>query len=436
MSVFRRISRRRALQALGAAASAPMFVPGHVLGANGATPPSEKIVMATIGSGGMGRGNTGGMMRYDDCQYVAICDVDDGMRAKGVELVNKRYNNSDCKEYKDFREVLGRDDIDAVVIATPDHWHALITIAAAQAKKAIYCQKPITHTFAEGIAMTKAVKDSGVIFQVGSQQRSSYQFRAAAELVRNGVLGKIKMVEIGLPTGHKKLNGSGEATDPPANTDYDFWVGPAPKLPFVPARYHFHWRWSLAFGGGQLMDWIGHHNDCTHWALDRDNSGPIEVKAQGFDYAPDDVRAIYNSAVNYDVRCKYDDGVETSISNAYPNGIKFIGENGWVFVSRSKYEASEKAWVDKKFDAGPIKVYNSPEHHRNFLDGVKTGKAPICPAETGHRSVTPGHLGLLSESLGGRTLKWDPVNQQVVGDDEANRLLHTAELRAPWSLPA
>ena len=420
-----------------AAAAAPMFIPSSALGKDGATAPSERVVVATIGAGGMGRGNTSGFMRYDDCQVVAICDIDEGMRAKGIEHVNKHYDNSDCKGYKDYRELLQRNDIDAVCVATPDHWHALICIAAAEAGKDIYCQKPITHTFAEGRAVVAAVKKHNVVFQVGSQQRSSYQFRAAAELVRNGVLGKIQQVEIGLPTGHQKPNGDPNPTDPPAGLDYDFYCGPALKLPYIPARSHFHWRWHLNFGGGQLMDWIGHHNDCTHWALDRDHSGPVEVVAAGFRYPDFLVRQVYNSAWAYEVKCKYADGVETSISNQYPNGIKFVGENGaWVFVSRSKYEASNPEWVKKGFDAGPKKVYESAEHHRNFLDGVKTRKECICPAETGHRSITPGHLGLVSEALGQRPLKWDPAKQEIVGDAEANELLNKADMRAPWSLPA
>ena len=320
------VPRRRFLAA-SAALSAPLILPNGILAKDGKAP-NDRINIGIIGTGGMGRGNTRGFMRNDDCRVVAVCDVDQQQLMRGAEQVNKHYVNQDCKTYSDYRELLTRDDIDAVTVATPDHWHALCSVAAAEAKKDIYCQKPITHTFPEGQAIVAATKRNNVIFQVGSQQRSHAKFRRAAAIVANGHIGKVKHVQVGLPTGHQKPNGNATEQAPPAHADYDFWCGPSEKLPFVPARYHFHWRWHLAYGGGQLMDWLGHHNDIAHWGLGRDQSGPVEVRALDFQYPED--RRVYNSAWKYEVWSKYDDGTTSSIANHHERGCKWIGEDGWV----------------------------------------------------------------------------------------------------------
>ena len=220
--------------------------------------------------------------------------------------------------------------------------------------------------------------------------------------------------------------------DPPANLDYDFWCGPSEKLPYIPARLHFHWRWNMAYGAGQLMDWIGHHNDIAHWAIGEDLGGPVEVQAFNFSYPED--KTIYDAAVNYEVWSKYASGVTISCSNKYPNGTKFIGDEGWIFVSRSALNASRPAMTDRAFDPGPKSAYHSPEHHRNFLDGVKSRKPCVCPAEVGHRSITPGHIGLVSAALAGREIKWDPRTETVINDPEAEILLKKVDFRSPWSL--
>ena len=431
MSSKKPVSRRRFLAA-SAAISAPLIVPSSVLAKEGQTAPNDRVNMAIIGTGGMGRGNSRGFRRQEDCRVVAVCDVDQQQLMRGANEVNKEYENQDCKTYSDYRELLERDDIDAVTVATPDHWHALCCVAAADAKKDIYCQKPMTHTFAEGQAVVAAAERNKIIFQVGSQQRSKAHFRRAASLVANGHIGKVKHVQVGLPTGHKEPRGDAAEQQPPAHADYNFWCGPSEKLPFVPARFHFNWRWHLAYGGGQLMDWIGHHNDIAHWGLGRDKSGPVEVRALDFEYPED--RRVYNSAWKYEIWCKYDDGVTLSIANHHERGCKWIGEEGWVFVSRGSFRASNPAWTAEDFNAGPNELYVSPEHHRNFLDGVRSRQPCICPAETGHRSITPGHLGLLSEALGKRTIHWDPKNEKVVGDPEAERLFKSVDYRKPWEL--
>ena len=433
MSSSQRMTRRKFLAAGAGALAAPLIVPSSYLGLQGAVPaPSERITMGVIGAGGMGRHNSGAFRVQEAAQVVAVCDVDRSHADEAAQEVNQHYGNKDCQRYSDFRELLSQRAIDAVVVATPDHWHALIAIAAVRARKDVYCEKPVTHTFAEGQALVRAVKDTGAVFQVGSQQRSDWNFRRAVELVLNGRIGKVVRVEVGLPTGHKAPSGDTKASDPPAGLDYEFWCGPSAKLAYVPARVHGNWRWHLSYGGGQLMDWIGHHNDISHWGLQRDKSGPVEVKAVNFQYPED--RSVWNAAWGYEIVCKYEDGVTSSISNSHPMGCKWIGESGWVHVDRGRLDASNPEWVKRETDPGPRKAYESNDHRTNFLGCVKSRKPTICPAETGHRSVTPGHLGLLSESLGGREIRWDAGAEKVVGDDEAQARLQRTDFRKPWSL--
>jgi predicted dehydrogenase len=427
-----RPTRRRFLATAAGAVAAPFIVSPGVLGLRGATAPSGQITIGIIGCGGMGRGNMNGFMQIADARVVAVCDVDKQHVEEAAAEANKRYKNEDCAKYSDFRQLLAHKDLDAVCIATPDHWHALCGIAAAAAKKDIYCQKPMTHTFVEGRALADAVKKNNVVFQVGSQQRSHENFRLGAETVINGHLGKIQKIEVGLPTGSKEASGDTKVQDPPAHIDYDFWCGPSEKLPYMPARLHWNWRWHLAYGGGQLMDWIGHHNDIAHWGIGQDEGGPKEVQAVGFEYPKD--RTVWNSAWKYEVVCKYEGGITTSISNQYENGCKWIGESGWLFVTRGPSKSSNEAWIKPGFDPGPKKLYKSDEHHRNFLDCVKSRKPCICTAEIGHRSITPGHLGLLSEALGGKLLQWDAKTETVVGNPDADKLLKSVHFRSPWLL--
>jgi predicted dehydrogenase len=428
----RTASRRKFLHAAAGAVAAPFIVPSSVLGLGGATPPSERIVMGLIGCGGMGNSNLDGFMRRPDVQFVGVCDVDRRHLDETAKKVNGKNGNEDCKKTGDFRELIATKGLNAVVVATPDHWHALASIAAVRAGLDVYCEKPVTHTFGEGQALVAAVKEKSAILQVGSQQRSDWSFRRAVDLVQNGLIGKVKEVKVGLPTGHKGANGDTKEQEPPAELNYDFWCGPSEKLAYVPARLHWNWRWHLSYGGGQLMDWIGHHNDICQWGLGRDLSGPVEVQALGFEYPED--RRVWNSAWKYEVACKYDDGVMASISNKHPMGARFIGESGWVYVDRGKLEASTPEWVKREFDPGAKKAYESNDHRANFIDGVKSRKLCIAHAEVGHRSITPGHLGLLSESLGGRLIRWDPKTETVLGDAEADRRLKALDFRKPWAL--
>ncbi len=447
MKSERKITRRRALQIAASAAGAavPMFIPSRLLGDNA---PSKQIVMGFIGVGWMGGDNLSAFLGRNECHVVAIADVDQGHLQQNVDKVNKKYKNQDCKGYKDFRELLARKDIDAVCISTPDHWHSIPAVEAARAKKDIYCEKPLSHSFAEGVAMVEAVEKNGRIWQTGSWQRSVPNFRQGVELVLNGYIGKVKRVEVGLPPGHSVFDGVKGNTpnsDPPKEVDYDFWVGPAEFLPFNVGHFHKSWRWNYAYGGGQLLDWIGHHNDIAHWGLSNpqygcgpDNQiGPLEVSATAV-FPPKD--AVWNTATKYRVECKYPNDIELVIAGGHSDikdGTKWIGDNGWVWVDRGKFETSDKQWIkeiqerEKKKDLA-ILLPVSPGHQRQFLDCVKSRQKTLTPVEIAHRSQTPGHLGYIA-SVVGRKLKWDTAKQQIIDDPEASKLL-SHEMRAPWHL--
>ena len=441
----RKMTRRQALGVAAGAVAVPLFVPSRLLGDDA---PSKQIVMGCIGVGWQGEGNLGAFLGQKDCRVVAVADVDEDHLAKAVETVNKKYDNNDCKGYKDFRELLARGDIDAVCISTPDHWHAIPAVEAARARKDIYCEKPLSHTLAEGIAMVEAVRDNRRVWQTGSWQRSVENFRQGTELVLNGYIGKVRRVEVGLPSGHADFAGTGDKcpdSEPPKGVDYDFWVGPAPWLPFNACRFHKNWRWNYAFGGGQLMDWIGHHGDIAHWGLTSpqygigpdDEIGPLLVTATAA-FPPKD--AAWNTAGMYRVWCKYPNDIELVIAGGHDDikgGTKWIGEHGWVWVDRGKFETSDPHWKDEikeREQKKDLKVLLpvSPGHQRQFLDCVKSRQKTLTPVEVAHRSATPGHLGYIA-SVVGRTLKWDAARQEIVGDAEASKLL-SRPMRAPWRL--
>ena len=445
MNLKRKMTRRHALKIATAAAAAPVFVPGRLFGDDA---PSKQITLGSIGVGWQGGGNLGQFLNLADCRVVAIADVDQRHLDAAVRQVNERYNNKDCKGYRNFRELIGRGDIDAVCISTPDHWHSIPAVEAANAKKDIFCEKPLSHTFAEGVAMVEAVAKNRRIWQTGSWQRSVSDFRRAVELVLNGYIGKVKRVEVGLPSGHADFEGTGNKrpnSDPPKEVDYDFWVGPAKMMPFNPCRFHKNWRWNYNFGGGQLMDWIGHHNDIGHWGLSSpkygvgpdDQIGPLEVSATA-EFPPKD--AVWNTAGKYRIECKYPNNIEVVIAGGYGDirsGTKWIGEYGWVWVDRGGFDASKPEWKkdvrerEKKQDL-EVLLYDSPGHQREFVDSIKSRKRTLTPVEIAHRSQTPGHLGYIA-SVVGRTLKWDAAKQEILGDADASKLLSKA-MRPPWQL--
>ncbi len=444
------VTRRTFAKIALTAALAPTIIPSRAWGDDATPPPSERITVGMIGLGGMGMGHVGRFMKA--AQVVAVCDVQklhyrdaewekhapcgrDAAQSMvedyyGEQIRSGAYKG--CDTHVDFRELCARDDIDAVVIATPDHWHALVTLEALRNGKDVYCEKPVTHLFREGQLVVEEVAKQKAIFQTGSQQRSTANFHRCVELVKNGHLGKIVRVEVGLPIGPSKAKGDPTITEPPEDLDYDLWCGPSLKLPYMRARHHRWWRWHRTYGGGNIMDFIGHHNDIAHWAIGVERSGPVEVEAAG-EWTWPEFEA-YNTPVEYDIQCRYANGITSSISNKNKLGIKWIGEDGWLAVSRGKEESSNPALLAKDFDPGPIKAYKSKNHANNFLDGIRTRTECIAPADIAHRSVTPGHLGFVAQTLG-RKLQWDPEKEVIVGDDEADKLLKAVDYREPWKLP-
>jgi len=436
------IKRRQVLKAGLAAIAVPTITPASVL--RGGTSPSERLNIGVIGLGSRGFNLVDDLLAESNAQIVMICDVDElhyrdrlwgKGNAYGRSPAKKRIQEKDPStrgliETNDYREVCANDSIDAVVVATPDHWHAHCTLAALEQGKDVYCEKPITHTFLEGQRIGAEVAKREAVFQTGSQQRSDPKFHRAVELVRNGHLGKLKRIQVGLPPGYDKPQGDATVQLPPKNTDYEFWCGPALKLPYMRARHHRWWRGHRAYGGGVLMDWIGHHNDIAHWAMNLDNSGPTKVEAVGWTFPETEV---YNTPHQYEIRCEYASGVTSSIGSRNRLGVTFYGDDGWLFVTRGKLEASNSNWLKDDFNPGEEKVYFSKNHMRNFLDCVQSRKQCIAPATTAHRSITPGHLAYVSQTLG-KPLTWDAEKEIVVGDDQANELLKQSAYRDNWEL--
>lgn len=437
-STSSKLTRRQFIATTAAAIAAPTFIPASALGKAGRPAPSDRIVVGIVGWGMMGPGNTSGLMAQNDCQVVAACDLDTRPLQKAVEAVNKKYGNTDCKSYHDYRELFAREDIDAVMLAVPDHWHALLATEAARRGKDIYGEKPLARTIAEQQAIVKAVQKNKRIWQTGSWQRSQSPFHKAAEIVRNGLIGKVTHVEVGLPSGHADFKGTKDkmqATEPPKELDYDFWIGPSKMMPYIEARVHMNWRWNYNTGGGQLLDWIGHHGDIAHWGLDFDNSGPKEIEGTG-EFPPKD--AVWNTATKYRINLTYPKDITMTIAGGYSEikmGTKWIGTDGWVWVDRGGFEGSNPEWKAMKElpdDMRKVKLYESSNHYRNFLDCVKTRKPTITPVETAHHSAIPGHLGLIS-MLVGRKIKWDATKEKIIDDKEAAKLL-SRDYRKPWHL--
>jgi predicted dehydrogenase len=433
-----KLNRRRFLATTGAALVLPTLLPGCMAGRGRKSAPSNRITLGVVGWGMMGPGNTRQFLAQEDCQVVAACDVDTKHLKAAVKTVNGHYGNKDCKAYHDYRELMARDDIDAVMLAVPDHWHALVVTEAAARKKDIYGEKPLARTIAEQQAIVKAVQAAGVVWQTGSWQRSVANFHKAAEIVRNGLIGKVTHVDVGLPEGHfdfAKTGNKMSPSAPPPELDYETWIGPSKMMPYICGRVHMNWRWNYNTGGGQLLDWIGHHCDIAHWGLDFDRSGPSEIEGHGDFPSPD---AVWNTCTKYRIELKYPQDITMTIAGGHPDikmGTKWIGTDGWVWVNRGEFDCSNPDWLEFKQlpeDLRKTRLYYSRNHQRNFLDCVKSRKPTITPVETAHHSTIPGHLGLIS-MLVGRRIKWDVTNERILEDDEAAKLL-TRPYRPPWKL--
>lgn len=426
----RHISRRRFLGATAGAVAFPSIVPSSVFGASA---PSGKITMGCIGVGSQGTSDMNGFLSKGDARVIAVCDVDKGHRDAAKKRVDGKYGNSDCATYHDFRELIARDDIDALLLAVPDHWHSIPVIAGARAGKDMYGEKPLSRTIHEGKMMVEAVHRYDRIWQTGSWQRSVANFRRAAELVINGRAGKISLVEVGLPTGGS--TGNPPVSPVPEGLDWDFWLGPAPWKPFMKysARApHWDWRWIMDYSGGQLTDWAGHHIDIAHWGLGLDRTGPVEIEGKGV-YPKD---GIYDVPMQYKFTCKYANGITMVVANdkqlSHGMGTCWYGDKGWVHVNRSGLWAEPKSILNEVIGPDETHLYESRDHQQNFLDCVKTRKETITPIEIAYRSISVGHLGEIAMLLE-RKVHWDPDKQVFVNDDAANRMM-SRPMRSPWHL--
>ena len=415
---------------LKAAAAFPTLISASALGANGAAAASDRIVMGCIGVGSQGSGNMREFLHYEEVQVIAVCDVDSRHRERAKNMVDSRYENEDCQTYVDFRELIGRGDLDAVSLALPDQWHAIPAIAAAKAGLDIFGEKPLSRSIRESRAICNAVHRYGRVWQTGSWQRSVSNFHHACELVRNGKIGEVKKVEVGLPTG-----GSCDVKPikpVPEGLEWDLWLGPAPWRPYCDFgrdRCHWDWRWILDYSGGQLTDWAGHHIDIAHWGLGFDHTGPIEIEGKGT--YPEE--GLYNAPSAYTFDCTYANGITINVSNSNRGGAKWYGDEGWVWVDRGGIDASDKNLL-KPEAIGPYdtRLYKSTDHKQNFIDCVKSRQLTIAPVETACRSISVGHLGEIA-MLTGRKIRWNPETEEIIDDPAASAFLGRS-YRKPWIL--
>jgi len=418
------LTRREFLKSSAVAATgmvfAPTIVPSSVLGANA---PSNRITIGSIGLGGMGTSNMKGFKGKSDAEVVALCDVDAGHREEARRAAG--LNAGSC--YNDFRELLAREDIDAVVVSTPDHWHVPISIAAVRAGKDVYCEKPLTLTIAEGRALADDVKRYRRILQTGSQQRSDDNFRFACELVRNGRIGKVHTVRVGIPGNNRTCEPTWTPEPVPEGFDYDFWLGPAPWAPYRHQRCHYEFRFILDYSGGQPTNWGAHYLDIAQWGLGMDDSGPVQIVGNG----EFPTSGLFTTATKVYFEAAYASGVKVICQTGGSN-TRFEGSDGWVDVTRGGLKTEPESLQKEIIGPDEIHLYESRDHKQNFLDCIKSRKEPIANAETGHRSASLCHLGNIAMLLG-RKLKWDPQKEHFINDSAANSML-ARSMRSPWRL--
>lgn len=432
----------------------PDVVPASVLGEHA---PSNRVNIGAIGTGRISRSHDlPGVWRYDSARIMAVCDLDSGRVADAKRLVNDYYSKQSGKPYdgvtgySDYRELLKNKDIDAVIVSTPDHWHALIGIHAVEAGKDVYLQKPASLTIAEGRALSRAVQRTGRILQLGSQQRSSPQFRYAAELVRNGRIGQLKTVQVGLPVDP---SGDVEPEMPtPKNLNYEMWLGSTPNVFYTEKRVHPQtnydrpgWLRCEQFGAGMITGWGAHHIDSAHWAMDTEYTGPVEVSGWGAFPA----KGLWDVHGKFKTEGLYENGVRMIVSDEFPNGLKFEGSEGWLFVSRGNeavtasdpvarlrdpkaLAASDPKIITSVIGPNEVHLYESKEHHGNWLECIRSRRQPIAPVEIGHRSCSACLLHHIAMKLN-RKVFWDPAKERFKNDDTANAMLSRPQ-RRPYNI--
>jgi myo-inositol 2-dehydrogenase/D-chiro-inositol 1-dehydrogenase len=441
MKTTHKVTRREFLKssvvAAGGAIFVPAIVPASVFGADA---PSERITVGAIGVGRMGNGDLGEALGLGHVQVIAVCDVDSNRVKAAKDRVEKHYANKKagggykgCTAYGDFRELIAREDIDAVQIATTDHWHVIPAIEAAKAGKDVFMQKPMSLTIREGRILSDTVRRYGRIFQIGSQQRSDSRFRQACELVRNGRIGELKTVKVGF--------GTDPGTTPtapmpvPDALDYDFWLGPAPWAPYTEKRVHPQkgygrpgWLRIADYGAGMITGWGSHHNDIAQWGMGTEYTGPVEIEGEGV--FPTD--GLWDVHGKFSITYKYANGVVVTCADTDRNkeGILFEGTEGWVYVTRGHIDANPKSLLTSTIKPDEIHLYKSTDHKANFYECIKSRKETVAPAEVAHRSCSVCLLGDIAMRTG-RKLKWNPKTEQFVNDADANKLL-SKPMRSPW----
>jgi predicted dehydrogenase len=426
-------TRRKFLKNTAIGAAAPMILSSSILGRAGAVSPSERITLACIGVGGMGTGNLRSFLQDERVQVVAVCDVDSNHRRNAAKLAGLK----DSDVYTDFREIVERADIDTVMIATPDHWHSLITTAIAKSGKDMYCEKPLAASIQEGRFVSDLIKKKGRILQCGTWRRSGIHTRKACELVRNGYIGDLKSIEVGVP-GKFAIRGGYTGLEKPESVppelDYTMWLGPNKDAPYTASRCHFNFRWVNDYAPGYITDWGAHFLDVSQWGHGSDLSTPIEVSAH---HVLRRDKGLYDAPESFDIDYLYADGVRMKMFSTVDTskwGIKFIGSEGWVFTENEKLLTSPKSLLRIRLKDSDTRLYVSNNHHRNFIDCVKSRNDTAAPVETAHRSASCCHIGTVSAALG-RGLEYDPKTETFPGDEEANRFL-MRPMKSPWKLEA
>jgi predicted dehydrogenase len=424
---------KRSAAVVAGAIVLPQIIPSTALGMGGKLPPSERIVFGLIGTGSQGMSDCRDFLKLNNqVQFVALCDVDANRLKKAKEDVDKANKSNDCRTYSDYRELLQKEKVDAMLIALPDHWHGIIYSEVANKKIDVYGEKPICRTIKDGQTIVKAVEKNKIIWQTGSWQRSQSNFHRGAELAINGRVGKLKYIEVGLPDGSKGI-GTPPVMEVPAELNWEMWLGPALKSPYRGVS-HWNWRWILDYSGGQLTDWAGHHIDIANWGAGLERTGPVEITGSGV-YPVD---GIYNVPVEYDFLCKYANGIEMRVANAsrlpLGMGTTWTGDRGWVHVDRgNKISASNPKILEEVIGDKEIKLYKSDNHYQNFVDCVRSRKETIAPVQVAYRAISVALLGEIAMTTG-QTIKWDPAKEEILGNPRASKML-SRPYRQPWTLP-
>ncbi|WP_066631072.1 Gfo/Idh/MocA family protein [Labilibacter marinus] len=410
----------------------PSIISSSVLSGCGRTAPSDKIRLAQVGLGGMGNGNTSKLASHEGVELVALCDIDKNRLSERIGKLQKNGKNKGIRQYTDYRELLDDGEIDAVMIAVPDHWHAKLYTDFADAKIDIYGEKPLVRRIREGRIVSDAVRNNKVVFQTGSWQRSTEIFIKACELVNSGAIGEVNHLDVALLKMNRKI-GMPPIIEVPAAVNYDLWQGPASEKPFR-GVLHKHWRWQREYSGGTLTDWVGHHYDIAAWSMNLEYTGPVEIEGSA-SFLKDE---LFNAPRNFEIKLRFKNDVTMRIAEHDKfdkgMGIYWRGDKGWIHVGRDGISASDDKILETPIASHVTKFrHNSKTHHSNFIDCIKTRERPISDVESAHRAISVGLLGEIA-CITNEKLKWNPDKEELIGASaQANAFLRY-DYRKPWAL--